>query len=246
MMRLYMLGSGSGGNCCAVEADGAAILLDTGFSAREIERRAASVGLDLTRVRAIALTHEHGDHACGAPRLARRLGVPVLTAAGTWDRLQAGMGSAAHQPVGLRATVELGSFRLGPIDLEVAWQDRLAIVGPNGSGKTTLLRALLGEIDLTSGQRWLGPGVKVGLLDQRRLRYGGDDALLPSFMATWNSMPCPGTRTGRVFTWPSTSPASLRMITSRAGACSALARQSQPNAMVRTPTASTTASHRRR
>ena len=83
-----------------------------------------------------------------------------------------------------RATVELGSFRLGPIDLEVAWQDRLAIVGPNGSGKTTLLRALLGEIDLASGQRWLGPGVKVGLLDQRRLRYGGDVALLPSFMAT--------------------------------------------------------------
>jgi phosphoribosyl 1,2-cyclic phosphodiesterase len=112
MMRLYVLGSGSRGNCCAVEADGAAILLDTGFSAREIERRAATAGLDLARVRAIALTHEHGDHACGAPRLARRLGVPVLTAAGTWDRLAPGMGSATHQPVGLRATVELGPFRI--------------------------------------------------------------------------------------------------------------------------------------
>ena len=81
-----------------------------------------------------------------------------------------------------RATVELGSFRLGPVDLEVAWQDRLAILGPNGSGKTTLLRALLGDVDLAGGQRWLGPGVKVGLLDQRRLRYGGDAALLRSFM----------------------------------------------------------------
>ena len=30
------------------------------------------------------------------------------------------------------------AFRLGPIDLEVAWQDRLGILGPNGSGKTTL------------------------------------------------------------------------------------------------------------
>ena len=37
---------------------------------------------------AIALTHEHGDHACGAARLARRLGVPVLTASGTWDRAE--------------------------------------------------------------------------------------------------------------------------------------------------------------
>ena len=63
-----MLGSGSRGNCCAVEFGGTAILLDAGFSAREIERRAETVG---PRARpgspAIALTHEHGDHACGAP-----------------------------------------------------------------------------------------------------------------------------------------------------------------------------------
>jgi ATPase subunit of ABC transporter with duplicated ATPase domains len=64
------------------------------------------------------------------------------------------------------------------------WQDRLAIVGPNGSGKTTLLRAILGEVELASGTRRLGPGVSVGVLDQRRLRYGSDEPLLPSFMAT--------------------------------------------------------------
>jgi ATPase subunit of ABC transporter with duplicated ATPase domains len=83
-----------------------------------------------------------------------------------------------------QAVVELGSFRLGPIDLEVTWQDRLAILGPNGSGKTTLLRALLGEVELASGHRHLGPGVKVGLLDQRRLRYGSDRTLLRGFMET--------------------------------------------------------------
>ena len=66
----------------------------------------------------------------------------------------------------------------------MAWQDRLAILGPNGSGKTTLLRALLGDVPLAAGQRWLGPGVKVGLLDQRRLRYGGEQPLLRSFMDT--------------------------------------------------------------
>ena len=82
------------------------------------------------------------------------------------------------------AVVELGSFRLGPVNLEIAWQDRLAILGPNGSGKTTLLRAILGEVELAGGQRWVGPGVKVGVLDQRRLRYGADRPLLQSFMAT--------------------------------------------------------------
>jgi ATPase subunit of ABC transporter with duplicated ATPase domains len=82
-----------------------------------------------------------------------------------------------------RAVVERGTFRLGPVDLEVAWGERLAILGPNGSGKTTLLRAILGEVDLASGSRWLGPGVHVGLLDQTRSRYGGHEALLPGFMA---------------------------------------------------------------
>jgi ATPase subunit of ABC transporter with duplicated ATPase domains len=86
-----------------------------------------------------------------------------------------------------QAVVELGgpagSFRLGPLDLEVAWQDRLAVLGPNGSGKTTLLRALLGEVELASGTRWLGPGVTVGLLDQRRLRYGRAEPLLGGFLA---------------------------------------------------------------
>jgi ATPase subunit of ABC transporter with duplicated ATPase domains len=81
-----------------------------------------------------------------------------------------------------RAVVERGTFRLGPIDLEVGWGDRLAILGRNGSGKTTLLRALLGELPLAEGHRWLGPGVTVGLLDQRRSRYGGGDPLLSSFM----------------------------------------------------------------
>ncbi len=87
MITLYVLGSGSRGNCFAVEADGKALLIDAGFSAREIERRAGSAGLDLAMVAGIALTHEHGDHACGALRLARRLRVPVLTAPGTWARL---------------------------------------------------------------------------------------------------------------------------------------------------------------
>ncbi|MGQ0832654.1 MAG: ABC-F family ATP-binding cassette domain-containing protein [Microthrixaceae bacterium] len=81
------------------------------------------------------------------------------------------------------AVVELGSFRLGPIDLELGWQERLAILGPNGSGKSTLLRALLGGVALAEGTTWLGPGTRVGLLDQRRLRYGGDESLLRSFMA---------------------------------------------------------------
>ena len=53
--------------------------------------------------------------------------------------------------------------------------------GPNGSGKTTLLRALLGEIPLTSGRRWIGPGVQVGEMDQSRAQLPADEPLIDGF-----------------------------------------------------------------
>ncbi|MGA8679883.1 MAG: ATP-binding cassette domain-containing protein, partial [Acidimicrobiales bacterium] len=59
------------------------------------------------------------------------------------------------------AVVRRGSWQLGPVDLELAWADRLALLGPNGSGKTTLLSALLGRVPLDAGERWLGPSVVV-------------------------------------------------------------------------------------
>ena len=80
-----------------------------------------------------------------------------------------------------RAVVERGTFVLGPVDLEVRWAERVAITGPNGSGKTTLLRALLGQLPLASGERYLGPGVVVGELDQGRRRFLTDEPLATTF-----------------------------------------------------------------
>ncbi len=81
------------------------------------------------------------------------------------------------------AVVRRGSFMLGPVSLQLAWQDRVAVVGPNGGGKSTLLAALLGEVPLDDGARHLGPGVVVGTMDQRRSAFGGGDPLLPTFTA---------------------------------------------------------------
>ncbi len=73
-------------------------------------------------------------------------------------------------------------FRLGPIDLEIAWQDRVGILGPNGSGKTTLIGGLLGTFPVVAGTRWSGPGVMIGELDQSRGRFAGDEPLLTTFL----------------------------------------------------------------
>jgi len=81
------------------------------------------------------------------------------------------------------AVIERGHFRLGPIDLEINWGDRLAILGPNGTGKSTLLAAVLGRIPLAAGERRLGPGVVVGEVDQPRGRLVGPNTLLGAFTA---------------------------------------------------------------
>lgn len=69
------------------------------------------------------------------------------------------------------AVVARGDWRLGPLDLEVRFAERIAIVGPNGSGKTTLLDAVLGRVELEAGRRTLGRSVVVGEIGQRRDRF---------------------------------------------------------------------------
>jgi ATPase subunit of ABC transporter with duplicated ATPase domains len=71
------------------------------------------------------------------------------------------------------AVVERGSFRLGPLSLELYWGDRLAVLGANGAGKTTLIRALTGELPLAAGSRRLGPSVVFGELNQARDQFSG-------------------------------------------------------------------------
>jgi phosphoribosyl 1,2-cyclic phosphodiesterase len=87
-MRVTVLGSGSRGNAILVESGEEALLIDAGFSFKEILRRCGQAGRDASRIRAIALTHEHGDHSRGVARAAKEWSVPVAGSAGTLDALR--------------------------------------------------------------------------------------------------------------------------------------------------------------
>lgn len=76
-MRVTVLGSGSAGNATLIEAGGACILVDAGFSGRDLERRLCEVAVDPRTLSAVVITHDHGDHTRGMGVLARRFNLPL-------------------------------------------------------------------------------------------------------------------------------------------------------------------------
>lgn len=82
-MRFASLGSGSRGNCLLVESGTTRILIDAGFGPRETKRRLERLGIGVTDIDAVLVTHEHSDHIGGVFACARRFGWAVLLTHGT-------------------------------------------------------------------------------------------------------------------------------------------------------------------
>ena len=71
-MRLRVFGSGSQGNALAVRSGGTLLLVDCGFSCRELEKRMASCGVRAGDVTAVLFTHDHTDHCKGVATFHKR------------------------------------------------------------------------------------------------------------------------------------------------------------------------------
>jgi phosphoribosyl 1,2-cyclic phosphodiesterase len=71
-LRTVFLGSGSSGNCTAVTDGETTLLVDCGFSAREVSRRLSACGIAPASVSAMLVTHEHSDHIRGIDVFVRR------------------------------------------------------------------------------------------------------------------------------------------------------------------------------
>ncbi len=78
-----MLGSSSAGNSMLLRADEGALLIDAGFSLKEVRRRLAQEGIGLDELKGVLITHEHSDHASGAGRFLRTAGLRVASNAAT-------------------------------------------------------------------------------------------------------------------------------------------------------------------
>jgi phosphoribosyl 1,2-cyclic phosphodiesterase len=106
-MSLFItsLNSGSNGNCYYIGNDSEAVLVDAGISCRETEKRMGRLGLTMTKVKAIFISHEHIDHIRGVTVLAKKYRLPVyitnntLTHGGLVLDEQLVMSFNAYEPV---------------------------------------------------------------------------------------------------------------------------------------------------
>lgn len=110
-MQASVLASGSGGNCVYLEAGSTAVLVDCGLTVPELKRRLFAIGRDLSRIAAVFITHDHGDHVGSSVALARKLQIPLHATAGTHSIL-------GRLPAGLANTVTPGTTTaVGELDV---------------------------------------------------------------------------------------------------------------------------------
>ncbi|PBQ33074.1 MBL fold metallo-hydrolase [Sphingobacteriaceae bacterium] len=78
-MSLFIasLNSGSNGNCYYVGNEHEAILVDIGISCREVEKRLLRMNLDVKKIKAVFISHEHSDHIKGVEVFSRKHKLPV-------------------------------------------------------------------------------------------------------------------------------------------------------------------------
>jgi phosphoribosyl 1,2-cyclic phosphodiesterase len=149
-MRAVVLGSGSRGNAVVVESGGARILIDAGFSCRQLELRMAARGVDPKTLGAVILTHEHGDHVKGVSVLVRRYGLPVYATEGTLDalKLPRNLARDLRRPDRVICSgrkIEVAGFEIEPFTIPHDAREPVGMVVEDSAGRRLGLAADLGS-----------------------------------------------------------------------------------------------------
>ena len=133
-MRFSVLGSGSKGNCTLVESGSTRLLIDDGFSGKEIVARLAGLGIAPETLTAIVVTHEHDDHIKGIGVLARRLNLPVYANAATHRAAERRVGTLpSRREFGVGEAFALGDLQIHPFSVSHDTVDPVGFVVSNGT-----------------------------------------------------------------------------------------------------------------
>lgn len=78
ILKIAAIASGSNGNCYYLESAEDAVLVDAGISSKQIVERMTRLGLSLSKVRGVFISHEHSDHIRGLEVFSRKHAIPVF------------------------------------------------------------------------------------------------------------------------------------------------------------------------
>lgn len=115
MVEICALASGSNGNCYYIGNNEEAVLIDAGLSFKQILKRLEARALDPGKIRAVFITHEHGDHIRGARVTGKKLDVPVYMTIGTFNASFRTWKPISYLPIVDNVPVVVGSFTIFPI-----------------------------------------------------------------------------------------------------------------------------------
>lgn len=115
-MSLFItsLNSGSNGNCYYIGNKQEAVLVDAGISCRETERRMDRLGLSMDKVKAIFISHEHGDHIRGVSVLSKKFKLPVYITQGTFKNSMLKIEEDLIRSFTADETIEIGGLSVTP------------------------------------------------------------------------------------------------------------------------------------
>jgi phosphoribosyl 1,2-cyclic phosphodiesterase len=106
------LNSGSNGNCYYVGNANEAVLIDAGLSCRETEKRMKRLNLDIRKVRAIFVSHEHGDHIKGLENISNKHRIPVYITPQTLSHSRLRLNPVLTVSFNAAETVQVGALNV--------------------------------------------------------------------------------------------------------------------------------------
>jgi len=96
MFQTSVLASGSKGNAILVRSSEAAVLLDSGVSAKSIFNALDNLRVSRSEIKAIIISHEHSDHTRGVGAISRQLKIPIYANLDTYERCAERIGRLAE------------------------------------------------------------------------------------------------------------------------------------------------------
>ena len=87
MLKYCSLYSGSSGNCFFIQSDNTNVLIDAGVSCTKIINGLSNINVDIKKIDAILVTHEHTDHTKSLASLSNKYNIPVYANQKTWNAL---------------------------------------------------------------------------------------------------------------------------------------------------------------